>query len=190
MRVIRSADYHRIPWKNGGGMLGDIMASPEGAGLGDFDWRLSTAHVGRNGPFSVFPGIDRTMKILAGTALKLEIAGMASVTLTPATAPFDFPGDALTEAFLGDGPIDNLNVMVRRGRFGTSMNQTTIRDEFWLSPLPGHTLLVYLEKGTVGAQGGEDRQIVETGDTLVATAPVMLHTQTPATACIIEIWPL
>lgn len=190
MRLIRSTDYHRIPWKNGGGMLGDIVASPEGAGLDSFDWRVSTAHVGRNGPFSVFPGIDRTMKIMGGAALRLEIAGMQTVNLTPASAPFDFPGDAPTEAFLGNGPIDNLNVMVRRGKFGTSMRQATIRDEFWLSPQPGHTLLMFLERGSVGAQGGSDRQIVETGDTLVTTTPVMLHTSMPATACIIDIWPL
>jgi uncharacterized protein len=190
MRLIRSADYQRIPWKNGGGMLGDIIASPEGAGLNSFDWRLSTAHVGRDGPFSVFPGIDRTMKIMGGVALRLEIAGMDPVTLTPESVPFDFPGDASTEAFLGDGPIDNLNVMVRRGKFGTSMRQATIRDEFWLSPQPGQTLLMFLEKGTVSAQDGSDRQVVEKGDTLVATAPVMLHTPIPAIACIIEIWPV
>jgi uncharacterized protein len=190
MRLIRSADYHRIPWKNGGGMLGDIIASPDGAGLDSFDWRLSTAHVGHDGPFSVFPGIDRTMKIMGGAELRLQITGMDSVTLTPDSAPFDFPGDAPTEAFLGNGPIDNLNIMVRRGKFASSMRQSMIRDEFWLSPLPGHTLLMFLEKGTVGAQGTEDRQIVEPGDTLLATAPVMLHTPAPATACIIEIWPL
>jgi uncharacterized protein len=190
MRLIRSADYKRIPWKNGGGMLGDIIVSPDGAGLDEFDWRVSTAHVGRDGPFSVFPGIDRVMKIVGGAALRLEIAGMDSVTLTPESEPFDFPGDAPTQAFLGDGPIDNLNVMVRRGKFGTSMRQIAIHDEFWLSPQPGHTLLMYLEKGTVGVQGGEERHIVEQGDTLVIANPVMLHVTASATACIIEIWPL
>jgi uncharacterized protein len=189
MRLIRSADYHRIPWKNGGGMLGDIIASPEGAGLDSFDWRVSTAHVGRDGPFSVFPSIDRIMKILGGATLRLEIEGMEPVTLTPESAPFAFPGDAPTEAFLGNGPIDNLNVMVRRGKFGASMLQATIRDEFWLSPRPGHTLLMFLEKGTVGAQGETERLVVEEGDTLIATASIMLHTPVPTTACIIEIWP-
>jgi uncharacterized protein len=190
MRLIRSADYHRIPWKNGGGMLGDIIASPEGAGLDSFDWRVSTAHVGRDGPFSVFPGIDRVMKIMGGTALRLEISGMEPVTLTPESAPFAFPGDATTGAVLANGPVDNLNVMVRRGKFGSSMHQATIRDEFWLSPQPGHTLLMYLEQGTVGAQGGAERLIIEQGDTLIATDPLMLHVTIPATACIIEIWPL
>ena len=189
MRLIPSVDYKRIPWKNGGGMLGDIIASPEGAGLDVFDWRVSTAHVGRDGPFSVFPGIDRVMKILGGSSLKLEIAGHGTVTLTTASAPFHFPGDAGTEASLGDGPIDNLNLMVRRGRFDGCMSEQQIGDEFWISPKPGGTVLMFLQKGTVSAQGGSDRQLVAEGDTLVVTSPAMLNATIPATACIVEVWP-
>ena len=190
MRLIRSTDYHRIPWKNGGGMLGDIIASPEGAGLDSFDWRLSTAHVGRDGPFSVFPGIDRTMKIMGGVALRLEIAGMRPVTLTPQSAPFDFPGDAPTEAFLDSGPIDNLNVMVRRGRFGSGMRQERLTGKSALSPRQGGVILVYLETGKVIATEGTSTAELDASDTLLLEAPAILHADQPATACIIEIWPV
>ena len=56
MRILRGADYKRMPWKNGGGETVEIAVSPEGAALSDFDWRgidsstqLSTGIVD-NGP--------------------------------------------------------------------------------------------------------------------------------------------
>ena len=33
------------------------------------------AHVARNGPFSSFEGVDRTLSILDGAGLRLDIAG-------------------------------------------------------------------------------------------------------------------
>ena len=50
-----------MPWKNGGGETAEIAVSPPGAALDDFDWRLSMARVETDGPFSAFPGIDRTL---------------------------------------------------------------------------------------------------------------------------------
>jgi len=61
MKILRSADHKRMPWKNGGGETVEIAISPQGAGLADFDWRVSMATVASDGPFSVFPGIDRTL---------------------------------------------------------------------------------------------------------------------------------
>jgi len=61
MRIIRAADCLVMPWKNGGGTTTEIAVAPEGASLNDFDWRISMAHVGADGPFSSFPGIDRTL---------------------------------------------------------------------------------------------------------------------------------
>lgn len=190
MRLIRSETYKRIPWKNGGGMLGDIIAAPEGAGLDEFDWRLSTAHVGRDGPFSVFPDIDRVMVILGGTSLRLEIEGRESATLTPGGAPHRFPGDAATQAFLGDGPIDNLNLMVRRGRFDGCMGEQEVGENLRLSPRPGGTVMIFLQTGRAEATDGADRLALAHGDTLVVTSPVTLGAMAPARACIVEVWPV
>lgn len=128
IRHLRAAERIAKPWKNGGGTMWDIAVSPAGAGLDDFHWRLSMAEVASDGPFSNFPGIDRTIGILAGDGLVLEIDGRAPVTLTPASAPYAFPGDAATTGRrLGETVLD-LNLMVRRAAAPASLSRHAITE--------------------------------------------------------------
>lgn len=115
--IVRAADLQAVPWKNGGGTTTEIVASPRGAALDAFDWRVSLAQVVRDGPFSAFPGIDRTLAVVSGRGLVLRIAGRTPTTLSTGAAPLAFPGDVPTEARLNAGPISDLNVMTRRGVF-------------------------------------------------------------------------
>jgi environmental stress-induced protein Ves len=117
MRILRAENYRRMRWKNGGGETAEIAVYPEGAGLDDFGWRVSMAKVEAGGPFSAFPGVDRTLSILEGEGIVLDIEGRQPVTLTAASAPYNFPADAATNAELLGGPIIDLNVMTRRGRY-------------------------------------------------------------------------
>lgn len=116
MQLLRSSDYKRMPWKNGGGETTEVTVSPAGAGLDAFDWRISMALVKGDGPFSSFSGIDRTLAILDGAGMRLDIAG-ARHDLTRASAPLAFPADVPTDAVLMDGAITDLNVMSRREAF-------------------------------------------------------------------------
>ncbi len=116
MRLIGPADYRRMPWKNGGGATIEIAVSPSGASLDTFDWRVSMATVVENGPFSSFPGIDRTLCVLEGNGIRLDVDGK-SISLTKSSAPFAFAADARVSGTPLDGPITDLNVMTRRGRF-------------------------------------------------------------------------
>ena len=115
MRILRAGNYRRMKWRNGGGETTEVALFPENAGLDDFDWRVSMARVESAGPFSLFPGVDRTLSILEGEGIVLDIEGR-SVTLTEVSAPYCFPADAVTNASLVAGPITDLNVMTRRGR--------------------------------------------------------------------------
>lgn len=115
MHVLKSADHKRMPWKNGGGETVEVFVHPPGAGLSDFDWRVSMAHVAADGPFSCFEGIDRTLALLEGEGMRLAIEGRGEVLLTSASPPLSFPADAPTQAVLSGGPITDLNVMTRRG---------------------------------------------------------------------------
>lgn len=117
MRILRAADHRVMPWKNGGGSTTEVAISPAGAGLDTFDWRVSMAGVSEDGPFSCFPGIDRTLALLDGAGLVLEVEGRPSVTLAHQGEAASFPGDAATGARLVGGPILDLNIMTRRGRF-------------------------------------------------------------------------
>lgn len=117
MRILRAGDHKRMPWKNGKGETVEIAVFPEGASVDTFDWRISMAPVVSDGPFSVFPDIDRTLSILTGDGMMLSVEGMMPTILGRKSVPFSFAGDAKTEAVLQAGPITDLNVMTRRGRF-------------------------------------------------------------------------
>jgi environmental stress-induced protein Ves len=117
MQILRAASYRRMPWKNGGGETIEMMVSPPEASLDTFDWRISMARVAVDGPFSMFPGIDRTLGVIDGAGLVLIRTGQAEVRIGRETPPFSFAGDADVECRLLDGPIEDLNVMTRRGRW-------------------------------------------------------------------------
>jgi environmental stress-induced protein Ves len=115
MRHLPASDRKPAPWKNGGGVTVEVAIHPEGASLDGFAWRISLATVASDGPFSLFPGIDRTLTVLTGAGIDLAVAGQSIKRLDPGSLPFSFPGDVPTAATLVAGPIEDLNVMTRRG---------------------------------------------------------------------------
>ena len=115
-KVIRNHDLVRVPWKNGGGTTAQVAAFPEGSGFESFGWRLSMADVASDGPFSAFPGIDRTLILVEGDGLELTVEGVA-FRLDRSSPKLSFSGDDATAGRLLSGPIRDLNVMTRRGRF-------------------------------------------------------------------------
>jgi environmental stress-induced protein Ves len=117
LKIIRAADCRTTRWKNGGGSTTEIAIEPPDASLERFDWRISMAQVASDGPFSEFPGIDRTLAVISGNGLQLSTAGRPAVTLYRGSDPIEFPGDAATSARLLSGQITDLNVMSRRQRF-------------------------------------------------------------------------
>lgn len=119
-QLLPAAARIAVPWKNGGGLTREVLAAPDGAALGDFDWRVSTAEVRSAGPFSIFPGVQRTLCVLEG-ALALEVEGMRPVRLAQDSAPYVFSGDAAAHAHPGAEGVVDLNVMTRRGRFGAQV---------------------------------------------------------------------
>lgn len=103
------------PWRNGGGSTREVAIDPLGATVqGGFRWRVSIASVAGDGPFSVFPGIDRSLWLLAGAGMDLAAAGCA-VRLARPLQRFDFAGEAAITATLLDGPTEDLSVMTDRG---------------------------------------------------------------------------
>src|SRR5262245_24770849 len=113
IRIIRSADYPTRPWKNGGGTTRDIAESPPGAALDVFDWRLSLAQVDRDGPFSRFDNVDRTLVLLSG-AMTLHEQGCRIYLVRH--EPVMFEGEREIAATVpGEATLD-FNVMTRRGR--------------------------------------------------------------------------
>jgi environmental stress-induced protein Ves len=79
VKIVRASECRTTAWKNGGGSTTEIAVAPPGASLDDFDWRISMARVASDGPFSEFPGIDRTLAIVKGNGMSLAIANAEPV---------------------------------------------------------------------------------------------------------------
>lgn len=125
MRVIPSSEQRAMPWKNGGGVTYEIAVYPEGAGIDAFEWRLSMADVRTSGPFSMFPGIDRSLAIVTGRGLTLRIAGRDNIDVRPDAPSPLFPADVATSSDLIDGPVLDLNIMTRRASWSHSLREGT-----------------------------------------------------------------
>ncbi|MEK7344870.1 MAG: HutD family protein [Pseudomonadota bacterium] len=103
------------PWKNGGGVTREIVCQPPGAGMADFDWRVSIADISSDGPFSIFPGVDRVITLLEGAGVHLHSSdGALDHVLNTALQPFAFAGETPVLGHLLDGTSQDFNVMTRR----------------------------------------------------------------------------
>ena len=129
VRLLTPNDYRSMPWKNGAGRTTEIAVHPPGAALDAFAWRVSIADVERDGPFSRFPGIDRTIVLLAGSGMRLAGPGTSpkglgmgpkgtarETDLTTRFVAHDFSGDDAIDCTLLAGPCRDFNAMFRRGR--------------------------------------------------------------------------
>jgi environmental stress-induced protein Ves len=170
MRVIRAREYRRKPWKNGGGETIEVAVGPADATLVMFDWRVSMAHIEADGPFSDFPGIDRTLGILEGDGITLSIEGRERRTLTPRSAPYSFPGDVATHASLIGGTVTDLNVMTRRGLLQHRVRRMRIDDSLELA-LRAPTALLFCIAGTVRIEAGKEALALGPLDTLLVDQP-------------------
>ncbi|MEU9105001.1 HutD family protein [Streptomyces xanthophaeus] len=169
-RVLRAADRRGDAWKNGGGVTREIAAWPEGAGTDGFTWRVSLADVAADGPFSGFPGVDRTLTLVEGAGMDLTVAAEPR-RVDERFVPQDFPGDAPTDCRLLGGPVRNFNVMYRRS--GVRAQTAVVRGRLALAAAPGETLLVVALSGraTVEVSPGPALQLGPY-DALLATGPL------------------
>ncbi|GHG86274.1 HutD/Ves family protein [Pseudodonghicola xiamenensis] len=112
-QLLRAAERPFTPWKNGGGLTAEVLCVPQGAGFDAFDWRISTARVTQSGPFSIFPGVERSLSVIAGGAMILHFGDGADITISRQSEAVAFSGSRPCEAELQGEPLLDLNVMVR-----------------------------------------------------------------------------
>ena len=112
------------PWRNGGGVTRDIVQFPAEAGDETFVWRASVATIGAAGPFSAWPGLDRTLMLLSGQ-LVIAIDGAAERCLGRGDAAIAFAGEAAVAARPIGGECTVFNIMVRRGRAKARLERWT-----------------------------------------------------------------
>lgn len=188
MRIIRAVDCRRMRWKNGGGETVEIAVSPQGAGLDDFDWRLSMARVETDGPFSMFPGVDRTLAMLEGEGIFLEVEGRIPFSLTRKSEPLSFPADIPTRASLIAGPITDLNMMSRRGRAVHMLTRLAV-DTVLEMAIEADEILLFCHSGAIRIDG-DDALRLGPLDTLYARdtrSSIRIEAEEPACLFVIEL---
>jgi environmental stress-induced protein Ves len=99
-----------MPWANGRGTTVELLREDGPAGL---LFRLSMASVVEDGPFSIFPGIERNLTVLSGPGFRLDGPGL-SLWCKP-LVPVAFAGDVPVQAVeTGNRPSNDFNVMTAR----------------------------------------------------------------------------
>lgn len=147
VQLIRAADLTPLAWKNGGGVTRQIAVYPDGATLDDFAWRISAAVVERAGPFSIFKGIDRFIVVTYGTSMILHGPEEPGSIMLRQGEVFAFEGEQAWVAELPDGPINDFNLMVRRGE---GVGDLVVRKGGQRLDLDEGTAVLYCVRGAYG----------------------------------------
>ncbi|MCY1061459.1 HutD family protein [Nannocystis sp. SCPEA4] len=157
--LVPRAAQRRVRWKNDLGWTTELAARPDGAS--EFDWRVSIAEVDTDCAFSHFPGIDRSILVLAGAGFDLHVDGEPPAQLRLGGPAHAFSGDRTTSCTLIGGPTRDFNVMTRRGRLRHSL--FTAQAPTTLERTPGLGWVVYVARGAVSLAGVR----AEAGDCVV-----------------------
>ncbi|WP_347558674.1 HutD family protein [Robbsia sp. KACC 23696] len=154
LAIRRAATLETTLWSNGRGASCEVAISPESATMDDFIWRASMAQISADVSFSTYPGIDRTLVLLGGAGMELDLthhaAAGASHALREPLSAFGFDGATPPEAKLVDGPTHDFNLMVRRDSANGQV-------EVWRGPgrftLPDDLVLLFVVRGTAALAG-------------------------------------
>jgi environmental stress-induced protein Ves len=99
-----------MPWANGRGTSYEIVSDRNESD--EWTWRLAMAPVNEDGPFSRIECVNRFLAVIQGNGMLLSV-DRKKVQCRPMQV-VRFRGDAITDAMLTDGPITDINLMIRR----------------------------------------------------------------------------
>jgi len=100
------------PWKNRAGSTRELLAWPS---TPDWVMRISVARIDADGPFSVYPDVQRWFTVIDGAGVSLSFVDGVR-RLVPGDAPLCFDGASTVICRLLGGPTHDLNLMLRRGQ--------------------------------------------------------------------------
>lgn len=99
-----------MPWANGRGTSYEIASDRNDAE--EWTWRLAMAPVNEDGAFSRIECVNRFLAVVEGAGMLLSV-DRKKLQCRPMQI-VRFRGDAITDATLTDGPITDINLMIRR----------------------------------------------------------------------------
>jgi environmental stress-induced protein Ves len=99
-----------MPWANGRGTSYEIASDRNDAE--EWTWRLAMAPVNEDGAFSRIECVNRFLAVVEGAGMLLSV-DRKKLQCRPMQV-VRFRGDAITDATLTDGPVTDINLMIRR----------------------------------------------------------------------------
>ncbi|HEU4775513.1 MAG TPA: HutD family protein [Telluria sp.] len=155
--LIPFAGLEPAPWKNGGGSTTEIAIAPPGAALDAFEWRISLATIAASGPFSTFPGIDRTLALVDGPGVVLEIGDEGRFVLSEQDPIVEFAGESAVSATLAGGPTTDFNVMTRRATCHHRLGRRVLSGISEFAPRGDITILFLAEGDSLSVSSDSER---------------------------------
>ncbi|MYM97876.1 HutD/Ves family protein [Duganella vulcania] len=168
-QLIQYASLRPAPWKNGGGSTTEIAVFPASAGFDEFDWRVSLATISQSGPFSCFPGIDRSLALVDGDGVLLDF-GDERFVLSPSEPLIEFDGEAAVHATVTGSLTTDFNVMTRRGRCRHRLEPRVVRGVEPLERRSATTLLFLADGESLTVSSSRERIAMVRYDLLVMEA--------------------
>ena len=164
VEVIRHAATTVTPWKNGKGIGRNIAAWPRQA-EGEFDWLIATAEMTGTVPFSSYPGIDRSLLVIAGRLLVKSTS--RETVLSKDSETLEFPGEEeIVGTALDEVTMHDFNLLSKRGVVRHTL-------ERWEAPPQGRdvigfdTLVIHVQEGNAEVSQGEFEAKIHVGDTVI-----------------------
>ena len=151
VQVFSKKDFKIQPWKNGGGTTTELFRLSKDSN--DFVFRISSAKVEKNGPFSLYENIDRVLILLKGKGLRL-ITSNGKSEMKNELEMYSFSGETAIDCELIDGECLDFNVMTDR-RFaraqvsiakGTTFNWSSVESKMIIYQISSEELIA-IEKG-------------------------------------------
>lgn len=161
-RVIAANEYRRERWKNGTGWTREILRMPDQT---DWNWRLSIAEIERDGPFSVFPGVDRELVLIHGNGLRLRFLDGEVRELQPPHGRIRFAGERDVNSELLDGPTHDFNLMWRRDAVVAELLHRPLVGPMLFFTEPGVTWAIHLLAGQAKFDQASELPPLWAGDT-------------------------
>lgn len=138
-----------MPWKNGLGHTLELLKQdlPDQNG---YAWRISMADVSEDGAFSDFSGYDRTLLLLEGSGITLDISPDQRIVMDTPLQSAQFDGGADVLARLHNGPVRDFNVMTLQSGYKAKVDSYS--KEPTRMKVHGDELLVYAVDDTLEIQ--------------------------------------
>ena len=176
MKIVRSAAYARIPWKNGRGVTRRVAVFPAEAGYQALDWHVSRTAIAHDTPFSQLTGLDRQLLLVSGEGLILRLRSEADHVdlerrIDRPLEPFAFRGDWEADCAIVDGPVEVLNVMTRRGRAAARLEVRAFAKPETLRKQADETLVALAAGSELTAYGSWGTATLRADDSILVDEP-------------------